>query len=71
MLEELKKIASEYTEQDIRLDSKLRGELGLSSLDLISLISDIETKYSIKIEDSDLEKIITVEDLINYINSKI
>lgn len=71
MLEELKKIASEYTEQDIRLDSKLRGELGLSSFDLISLNSDIETKYSIKIEDSDLEKIITVEDLINYINSKI
>lgn len=70
MFEELKELAKEYTEQEFKLDSKLRGELGLNSFDLVTLIGDIEDKYGIQIADEDLANIITVEDLIKYIESK-
>lgn len=70
MLEELIEIASEYTQETLNEDSKLRSDLGLTSFDLVSLISDIEDKYNIKIDDNDIKDIITVKDLINYINSK-
>lgn len=70
MLEELKLLAKDYTTQEITLDSKLRGELGLSSFDLVSLVSDVEDKFGITIADEDIVNIITVEDLIKYIESK-
>lgn len=70
MFEDLKELASEYTEENVTLESNLRGELGLTSFDLISLISEVEEKYNVHIEETDLESIITVQDLINYIESK-
>lgn len=70
MLEELREIARDYTETDINLDTLIKGELGLSSFDLVSMISDVETKFDVKIDDQDFADINTVEDLINLINSK-
>lgn len=70
MLEELREIAKDYTEAEINLDTLIKGELGLSSFDLVSMISDVETKFDVKIDDQDFADINTVEDLINLINSK-
>lgn len=70
MLEQLKELAKDYTPVEIKLDSKLRGELGLSSFDLVSLISDVEDRFGISIADEDVPNIITVEDLIKYIELK-
>lgn len=70
MLEELREIAKDYTEAEINLDTMIKGELGLSSFDLVSMISDVETKFDVKIDDEDFANINTVEDLINLINSK-
>lgn len=69
MLEELKKIAAEYTEQEITEETKLRSDLGLSSFDLVSLIADIEEKYNIKVNDEDIASLTTVKDLMNYIET--
>lgn len=70
MLEELREIAKDYTEAEINLDTLIKGELGLSSFDLVSMISDVETKFDVKIDDQDFADINTVGDLINLINSK-
>ena len=70
MFEKIKELAKEYTTEEIKLETNLRSELGLTSFDLVSLISEIEETYDIKINDEDIESILTVKDLIDYIENK-
>lgn len=68
MFEEIKELAQEYTEADITLDTELRSDLGLTSFDLVSLLSEVEEKYGVQISEEDIASLITVKDLIEYIN---
>ena len=55
--------------EDITKDMKLRDDLGLSSLDLMTLLGDLEDEFDIEFEfsedDNKLAGIVTVEDAIN------
>ncbi|BDD86724.1 acyl carrier protein [Desulfofustis limnaeus] len=42
-------------------------DLGADSLDLVELIMAMEEKFDIEIPDEDAEKIVTVQDAINYV----
>lgn len=72
MEEKFKEIAERYCTlkaDEITSDMKLRDDLGLSSLDLMTLLGDIEDEFDIEFEfgedDSKLAGIVTVEDAIN------
>ncbi|MDD3819107.1 MAG: acyl carrier protein [Actinomycetota bacterium] len=56
-------------EEDIKAESKFVDDLGADSLDLVELIMALEDKFGIKISDEDAEKIITVKDALDYINT--
>jgi acyl carrier protein len=56
-------------EEDIKSESKFVDDLGADSLDLVELIMAFEDKFGIEINDEDAEKIITVEDALEYINA--
>ena len=45
-------------------------DLGADSLDIVELVMAIEKEFSIEIPDEDAEKITTVQDAIDYIDSK-
>ncbi|PID75617.1 MAG: acyl carrier protein [Deltaproteobacteria bacterium] len=45
-------------------------DLGADSLDLVELIMALEDSFDIEIPDDDAEKISTVQDAIDYVNSK-
>ena len=69
-----KEIAERYCSvkaEDITNDMKLRDDLGLSSLDLMTLLGDLEDELDIEFEfsedDSKLAGIVTVEDAINLL----
>jgi len=49
--------------EDISLDSSLE-ELGVTSLDSISLVFDIEDKYGIEIPNEALKQLRTVRDIV-------
>ncbi len=57
-------------EEDIKAESKFVDDLGADSLDLVELIMSFEDKFSIEISDEDAEKIVTVKDALDYIDSK-
>jgi acyl carrier protein len=45
-------------------------DLGADSLDLVELIMTMEEEFDIDISDEDAEKLVTVKDAIDYINSQ-
>ncbi|MBC8390135.1 MAG: acyl carrier protein [Actinobacteria bacterium] len=54
---------------DIKTESKFIDDLGADSLDLVELIMSFEDKFEIEISDEDAEKIITVKNALDYIDS--
>lgn len=53
--------------KDIHEDSSLRDDLGFDSLDVVSLIMEVEHKYNITITDDESETIATVSDLVTAV----
>lgn len=74
MKEEIIKIIAgiaEVPENSINENTNLLADLDLESLDLVTLISEIETKYELEIPDKEIKKIQTVGDVINYLSSHV
>lgn len=74
MLEDLRKIFEDYTKKqlpDLTMDSLIAADLGLNSFELFDIICEVEDKYGIEIPDRVLMQIITVKDLVEYIESEV
>ena len=54
--------------EDINFSKPLK-EIGLDSLDVFNLISEVETIYDKKISDDIFEKIGSLNDLLKFLNS--
>lgn len=75
IVERVKKIVVEQLgveEQEVVPSANLVDDLGADSLDLVELIMSLEEEFSnpsqkVEIPDEDAEKIITVQDTIDYI----
>ena len=73
MLEKVKEIIAEQLnidEGEISAESNFKDDLGADSLDLFELVMSLEEEYGIEIPSEDLEKIVTVNDVIEYLNAK-
>jgi acyl carrier protein len=46
-------------------------DLGADSLDTVELVMALEDEFSVKIPDEDAEKIVTVQDAIDYMNKHV
>ena len=76
IFERIKKIAAEQLgieEGEVVPTASFVDDLGADSLDLVELIMALEEEFStpsrkIEIPDEDAEKIITVQDAIDYLN---
>ena len=47
--------------------SHFEKDLGLDSLDVVELVMAFEEEFAIEIPDADADKIISVEDAVNYV----
>ncbi|MCQ6279695.1 acyl carrier protein [Bacillus sp. EB600] len=57
-------------ESKITLEASFKDDLGADSLDVVELVMELEDEFDMEISDDDAEKITTVGDAVNYINSK-
>lgn len=55
--------------ESVKMESKIIEDLGADSLDVVELIMALEEKFEIEIPDSDAEKLIKIEDVVNYIDN--
>lgn len=72
MFEVIKEVLSEQlgVEADIKLESKLREDLNIDSLLAVQLSVLLENKYDIDISEEELEKLVTIKDVIDLLETR-
>ena len=71
-LEDVKGIITELLDvesNNIAIESRFREDLGADSLDLVELIMAFEDKFGGEISDDQAQKITTVGEAVNYIDT--
>ncbi|MBS4198924.1 acyl carrier protein [Bacillus sp. FJAT-49732] len=56
-------------ESKVTLEASFKDDLGADSLDVVELVMEFEDEFDMEISDDDAEKIATVGDAVNYIES--
>ena len=56
-------------ENTVTLDASFIDDLGADSLDIVELIMALEEEFDMEIPDADAEKIVTVNDVVEYIKN--
>jgi len=70
IVERIKKIICEQldvAEEDVVTTASFVDDLGADSLDQVELIMAMEEEFNVSITDEDAEKIVTVQDAIDYV----
>ncbi|CAE6730417.1 acyl carrier protein [Candidatus Nitrotoga fabula] len=68
----VKKIVAEQlgvNEVEVKNESSFVNDLGADSLDTVELVMALEEEFECEIPDEDAEKITTVQQAIDYVNS--
>ncbi len=70
MFERVRKMLAKYTDtSDIELQSMLEADLGLTSFDVVEIITEFEEEFGIEISDRDIERFILVKDIVDYLEN--
>lgn len=70
MLEKIIEILAKYSEVDksqINRDSSLAVDLGLTSLDVLRIVMDLEEEFGVEFDEDEIADLITISDLEEYI----
>jgi len=59
------------THPDLNDATKLREGLGLDSVDVVSIVSQIERRFRIRLSHEELQTLATVGDVLNLLQSKV
>ncbi|HLH80640.1 MAG TPA: acyl carrier protein [Chthonomonas sp.] len=60
----------DVTEEEIVPEASLVNDLKADSLDVVEIVLRLEDEFTIDIPDEDAEKIVTVQDIVDYIDKK-
>ena len=64
------KIFEDKKADGITAETSFKEDLGADSLDLFELVMALEDEYSVEIPSEDLEKLVTVGDVMEYLKEK-
>ncbi len=53
----------------ITADAELSADLGINSLELATLVEVFEEQLNLEVEDDDMHKLVTVGDVVEYLES--
>ncbi|MDA3945615.1 MAG: acyl carrier protein [Helicobacteraceae bacterium] len=73
LIDDIKEVVVEQLSvnpDEVKVESKFVEDLGADSLDVVELVMALEEKFDIEIPDDEAEKIQTVQDVLNYVESK-
>ena len=58
-------------ETAVEMEASFIDDLGADSLDIVELVMALEEEFDIEIPDSDAEKVVTVNDVVEYIKEHV
>ena len=58
-------------ETAVTMEASFIDDLGADSLDIVELIMALEEEFEIEIPDADAEKVVSVQDVVDYIKDHI
>lgn len=73
MFEKVQKIIAEQLgieASEVQTESSFKDDLNADSLDLFEMVMAMEEEFEVEIPSEDLEKIATVQDIIDYLKDK-
>lgn len=73
MLEKVKAVVAEklnVDESEITVNTSFKDDLDADSLDLFEMVMALEEEFGIEIPSEDLEKLVTVGDVLDYLKDK-
>lgn len=73
MFEKIQEIVAKQLgvdEAEVKEESTFKDDLGADSLDLFELVMALEDEYGIEIPSEDLESIVKVSDIMDYLKKK-
>ena len=56
---------------DLQDSANLREGLGLDSVDVVSIVSQVERRFHIRLSHQELEKLVTVADVLDLLQAKL
>ena len=59
------------SETAVTPEASFIDDLGADSLDIVELVMALEEEFDIEIPDTDAEKVVTVEDVVDYIKDNV
>lgn len=71
-MEKIIAIVSEFTDvpaEQIKPDSQIVSDLGLTSLDIMDMVNAFEDEYDLEISDQEIKSMKSIADIQNYIES--
>lgn len=60
----------DVTKEECVLEASFIEDLGADSLDLVELIMEMEENFGIQIADDELERIRTIQDVVDFLKAK-
>lgn len=73
MLEKIQELVAEGLGVDAEKvvpEASFKDDLGADSLDLFEMVMSLEDEFNVSIPTEDLEKLVTVQDVIDYIEEQ-
>ena len=59
------------SEEEVASEASFIEELGADSLDIVELVMAMEEEFEVEIPDEDAEKLLTVQNAIDYVKKRI
>ncbi|MDI3257187.1 MAG: acyl carrier protein [Kyrpidia sp.] len=56
-------------EDKVTMEASFKDDLGADSLDIVELVMELEDEFGMEISDEDAEKISTVAEVVQYVES--
>lgn len=72
MFETLKNLLAEELQIDpneITMEAELTNDLGINSIELADLVMQCEDQFDVEFNDDDIQKFVTVGDVVNYLEA--
>lgn len=56
--------------EELKPEMDLVEDLNINSYDIMSLVGKFEKEFKVRVPDRDIRKLMTIEDVVEYINKK-